>query len=80
MVTLSIKEGAGNKKSLEKKVSAIDKTFGNIVCFRDLKKATDDAIALFGDKEAGGIVLLKPMTNTITAMRKMENQKLVTPS
>jgi type I restriction enzyme R subunit len=35
------------------------KTFGNIVCFRDLKKATDDAIALFGDKEAGGIVLLK---------------------
>ncbi|MFA6089546.1 MAG: type I restriction endonuclease subunit R, partial [Candidatus Woesearchaeota archaeon] len=36
------------------------KTFGNIICFRDLNKATDDAIALFGDKEAGGIVLLKP--------------------
>lgn len=35
------------------------KTFGNIVCFRDLKKATDEAIALFGDKEASGIVLLK---------------------
>jgi type I restriction enzyme, R subunit len=35
------------------------KTFGNIVCFRDLKDATDDAIALFGDREAGGIVLLK---------------------
>jgi len=35
------------------------KTFGNIVCFRDLKKATDDAISLFGNKEAGGIVLLK---------------------
>jgi len=35
------------------------KTFGNIVCFRDLKAATDDALALFGDKEAGGIVLLK---------------------
>ena len=35
------------------------KTFGNIVCFRDLKQATDDAIALFSDKEAGGIVLLK---------------------
>jgi len=35
------------------------KTFGNIVCFRDLKQATDDAISLFGDKEAGGIVLLK---------------------
>jgi type I restriction enzyme R subunit len=35
------------------------KTFGNIVCFRDLKQSTDDAIALFGDKDAGGIVLLK---------------------
>jgi type I restriction enzyme R subunit len=35
------------------------KTFGNIICFRDLKEATDDAIGLFGDREAGGIVLLK---------------------
>ncbi|ULQ58529.1 type I restriction endonuclease subunit R [Brucepastera parasyntrophica] len=35
------------------------KTFGNIVCFRDLRQETDDAVALFGDKEAGGIVLLK---------------------
>ena len=35
------------------------KTFGNIVCFRDLKQATDDAVALFGDNNAGGIVLLK---------------------
>jgi type I restriction enzyme R subunit len=35
------------------------KTFGNIVCFRDLKQATDDAIALFGDRDASGIVLLK---------------------
>lgn len=35
------------------------KTFGNIVCFRNLQKRVDDAISLFGDKEAGGIVLLK---------------------
>ncbi|MCR5661602.1 MAG: type I restriction endonuclease subunit R [bacterium] len=35
------------------------KTYGNIVCFRDLQEATDSAIALFGDKDAGGIVLLK---------------------
>lgn len=35
------------------------KIFGNIICFRDLQKETDDAIALFGNKEAGGIVLLK---------------------
>ncbi len=35
------------------------KTFGNIVCFRNLQQETDDAIALFGDKDAGGIVILK---------------------
>ena len=35
------------------------KTFGNIVCFRNLQKETDDAIALFGDKDASGIVLMK---------------------
>jgi type I restriction enzyme R subunit len=35
------------------------KTYGNIICFRNLKEATDKAIALFGNKEAGGIVLLK---------------------
>ena len=35
------------------------KTYGNIVCFRNLQKATDEAIALFGDKEAGSVVLLK---------------------
>lgn len=35
------------------------KTFGQIVCFRNLEKATNESIALFGDKEAGGIVLLK---------------------
>ena len=35
------------------------KAFGNIVCFRNLQKRTDDAISLFGDKEAGGIVLMR---------------------
>ncbi|HPT73081.1 MAG TPA: type I restriction endonuclease subunit R, partial [Candidatus Cloacimonadota bacterium] len=35
------------------------KTFGNIVCFRNLEKATNESIALFGDKEACGVVLLK---------------------
>ena len=34
------------------------KTFGNIVCFRNLQKRVDAAISLFGDKNAGGIVLL----------------------
>lgn len=35
------------------------KTFGNIVTFRNLEKATNTALSLFGDKEASGIVLLK---------------------
>lgn len=35
------------------------KTFGNIVTFRNLEKATNASLALFGDKEASGIVLLR---------------------
>ena len=35
------------------------KKFGNIVCFRDLQDATDEAIALFGDKNARGLVLIR---------------------
>ena len=35
------------------------KTFGNIVCFRNLQKRVDSAISLFGDKNAGGLVLLQ---------------------
>jgi type I restriction enzyme, R subunit len=36
------------------------KTYGNIVSFRDLEEETNDALALFGNKDAKGIVLLKP--------------------
>lgn len=36
------------------------KTFGNIVSFRNLEKQLNDALALFGDSNASGIVLLKP--------------------
>ena len=36
------------------------KTYGNIVSFRDLETETNDAIALFGNKDAAGVVLLKP--------------------
>lgn len=35
------------------------KTYGNIICFRNLQTATEEAIALFGDKDATGTVLLK---------------------
>ncbi len=35
------------------------KTFGNIVCFRNLEKATNDSLALFWNKDAKGTVLIK---------------------
>jgi type I restriction enzyme R subunit len=36
------------------------KTYGNIVSFRDLEQQTNDALALFGNKDARGVVLLRP--------------------
>jgi len=42
------------------------KTYGNIVSFRDLEQQTNDAIALFGNKDACGIVLLKPYAEYYT--------------
>jgi len=35
------------------------KTFGNIVCFRNLEDETNKAIALYGDSEANGICILR---------------------
>lgn len=35
------------------------KTFGNIVCFRNLQKRVDSAISVFGDENSGGVILLK---------------------
>lgn len=40
----------------------VTKTFGNIVTFRDLEKATIDAITLFGDKNTKNVVLEKSYT------------------
>ncbi len=40
------------------------KPFGNIICFRNLKRATDEALALFSNKEAQQIVLV-PSFNEI---------------
>jgi type I restriction enzyme R subunit len=36
------------------------KTYGNIVSFRNLEQETNDALALFGNKNARSVVLLKP--------------------
>lgn len=37
-----------------------EKSQGNIVCFRNLKKNTDEAIALFSNTDAKEIILMKP--------------------
>lgn len=50
------------------------KTFGNIVCFRNLEKATNESIALFGDKEASGIVLLKAYADYYNGYKDGDNE------
>ncbi|UKJ07923.1 type I restriction endonuclease subunit R [Solitalea lacus] len=42
------------------------KSQGNIVCFRNLKRATDDAIALFSNKDAKDIILMEPYEDYVT--------------
>ncbi|MDZ7726242.1 MAG: hypothetical protein U5L75_01540 [Candidatus Campbellbacteria bacterium] len=42
------------------RLSNSDKPHGNIVSFRNLKKATDKALALFGDENAKEVVFKKP--------------------
>lgn len=42
------------------------KSQGNIVCFRNLKAATDEAIALFSNKDARETVLLEPYEDYVT--------------
>ena len=51
------------------------KTFGNIVCFRNLQKRVDDAISLFGDKEAGGIVVLKSFNDYYYGTKSTDDEK-----
>ena len=42
------------------------KSQGNIICFRNLKSATDEAIALFSNKNAKETVLLEPYEDYVT--------------
>ncbi len=46
------------------------KTYGNIVSFRNLEEETNDALALFGNKDAKGIVLLKPYADYYAEYKK----------
>ena len=49
------------------------KTFGNIICFRNLEDNTNAALALFGDKEAKGMVLLKTYAEYINGYEDKGN-------
>ncbi len=50
------------------------KTFGNIVCFRDLRQEVDDALALFGDRDAKGTVVLKPYAEYLETYNEKTGQ------
>ena len=50
------------------------KTYGNIVCFRDLTQNVDDAIAMFGDRDASGVVLLKGYKEYYDEYLKLVNE------
>lgn len=46
------------------------KSAGNIVCFRNLKQATDEAITLFSNKEAIETVILEPIEDYVSKFNK----------
>lgn len=52
------------------------KTFGNIVCFRNLQKRVDSAISLFGDKNAGGIVLMQSFKDYYYGYESVDGKKM----
>lgn len=52
------------------------KTFGNIVCFRNLQKRVDKAISKFGDKNAGGVVLLRSFKEYLEGYTTSEGKKV----
>ena len=53
------------------------KTYGNIVCFRNLQEATNDAIALFGNKNATGSVLLKTYEDYYNGYKDNKGKKQI---
>jgi len=56
------------------------KSQGNIVCFRNLKSATDDAVTLFSNKEAIREIIIHPIEDYIELFNSaLETLKLVAP-
>jgi type I restriction enzyme R subunit len=56
------------------------KSQGNIVCFRNLKQATDDAISLFSDKDAKDTIIMEPYENYVRQFNEALDQlKTIAP-
>ena len=53
------------------------KTFGNIVCFRDLEKATKNAIKTFGDENSVNVILEKSYNDYINGFKDEETGKSI---
>lgn len=51
------------------------KSFGNIIAFRDLQKNTDDALALFSNENAKGIVFLRSLEEYLHGYTDEKGQK-----
>lgn len=57
------------------------KSQGNIVVFRNLKKATDDALALFADKNAKDKIFLQPYEDYLAVFHTaIEKLRAITPT
>jgi len=57
------------------------KSHGNIIVFRNLKQATDDAIALFSNKDARETILMEPYEDYLDAFTEAYNNlKEITPT
>lgn len=55
-----------------------NKPFGNIICFRNLKRATDEALALFSNKDEAKKVVLVPSFEEIKQSYSQAVEKLLT--
>lgn len=56
------------------------KSQGNIVCFRNLKSATDDAVTLFSNKEAIREIIIQPIEDYIELFNMaLEKLKFLAP-
>ncbi len=53
------------------------KKFGNIVCFRNLSEAVDSAVSLFGDKEAGGTILIRTFKEYYYGYKSQDGKRVL---